>query len=271
MESQQLQTYRTLPPIQREVQSSSLTGCSPSFSSSVVAVLENQTPMNGLDFFNSKYQQRRHNLYRRMSRTTSSGWGQLLETWKGRQKFLQKQARHLLRDRKMVNVSSRLPFNLHNRVIHDSLGSRSRSQSPGYNASEEYPTDDNDSYRLLHQQPSSHKQPYEQKYPVYYQTSRSRSPSAEPAPTENEHEAVRPAAILSLKLVGISESERGRTRERTAKPTGLGGGALTAQSSDMKATNPSAASPPSSLDINFINPVLSSWSDPFPRPPFNRP
>ncbi|KAJ3569164.1 hypothetical protein NP233_g5232 [Leucocoprinus birnbaumii] len=172
---------------------------------------------------------------------------------------------------KMVNVSSRLPFNLHNRVIHDSMGSRSRSQSPGYNASEEYPTDDNDSYRLLHQQPSSHKQPCEQKYPVYYQTSRSRSPSAELASTENEHEAARPAAILSLKLVGISESERGRTRERTAKPTGLGGGALTAQSSDMKATNPSAASPPSSLDINFINPVLSSWSDPFPRPPFNRP
>jgi hypothetical protein len=32
-----------------------------------------------------------------------------------------------------------------------------------------------------------------------------------------------------LRLVGVTDNERGRARERTAKPTGLGGGAVGSQ------------------------------------------
>lgn len=177
---------------------------------------------------------------------------------------------------KMVNVSSRLPFNLHNRVIHDSIGSRSRSQSLGYNSFDDYnPNEDDDSYRkLLHQQHSSHKQIYEQRYPVYYQNSQSRSPSVRPSTTVTEHEADRPAAILSLRLVGATQAERGRTRERTAKPTGLGGGNVSSSnkhhapihSTNVEAPGPSTSSPPQ-FELEFINPVLSSWNDTTPHRP----
>ncbi|KXN82466.1 hypothetical protein AN958_02527 [Leucoagaricus sp. SymC.cos] len=126
---------------------------------------------------------------------------------------------------KMVNVSSRLPFNLYNRVIHDSIGSRSRSQSLGHEDHDEYERASSENYHFLpHRQPSLQKQLGEQRYPVHYNSLRSRSPSAEVVSTTTNREAEHPPAILSLRLVGPTENERGRARQRTAQPTGLGGG-----------------------------------------------
>jgi len=114
--------------------------------------------------------------------------------------------------RKMVDVCSQLPFNLHNRVIHDSFESRSRSQSTDYDTS-----DEEGYHSLVRRHNLTQKRAYELRYPVYYQTSRSRSPSIGLSSTSIAHD--RPTAILSLRLVGVTEIERGRTRARAAEST----------------------------------------------------
>ncbi|XP_006456965.1 hypothetical protein AGABI2DRAFT_188734 [Agaricus bisporus var. bisporus H97] len=167
---------------------------------------------------------------------------------------------------KMVNLSSRLPFNLHHRVLHDSLGSVSRSNSVGYGGLDyfEHPNDSSElSDRHLDQE-----NPREDAFTyTYHPSSRSHSVSDRRRSASEERETVRPAAVLNLRLVGVTETERGRALERTVKPIGLGGGsavASTSQSSQLH--NPideiNSGSDAGPVSINLIDPkdmVLSSW------------
>ncbi|KAF9445214.1 hypothetical protein P691DRAFT_282509 [Macrolepiota fuliginosa MF-IS2] len=138
---------------------------------------------------------------------------------------------------KMVNVSSRLPFNLHNRVTHDSLGSGSRSNSLDYGGYGYYGHESDSSYGVsnTHQ---TRKHAQEDSY-VYnhYASSRSPSLSGRERSYSTEREAERPAAILNLRLVGVTETERGRARERTTQPTGLGGGIVASPSNKLTSPN----------------------------------
>lgn len=134
----------------------------------------------------------------------------------------------------MVNLSSRLPFNLHNRVLHDSLGrSGSRSNSVDYGQFDNY-EHENGSFRNLPSHQHFHPEQEQEDNGFtynYHHASRSYSPTDRPRSPSAEREVERPAAILKLRLVGVTEAERGRARERTAKPTGLGGGSAAASGS----------------------------------------
>lgn len=146
----------------------------------------------------------------------------------------------LLESRKMVDVCSHLPFNLHNRVIHDIIESRSRSQSTDYDASDE------ESYRsLVRRHNLTQKRAYELRYPVYYETSRSRSPSIGLGSTSVAREVDRPTAILNLRLVGVTETERGRTKARAIDSTGCDGGNSlgSAKTLHVKISDPSTVCP----------------------------
>jgi len=145
-----------------------------------------------------------------------------------------------LESRKMVDVCAQLPFNLHNRVIHDIIESRSRSQSTDYDASDE------ESYRsLVRQHNLTQKRAYELRYPVYYETSRSRSPSIGLGSTSIAYEADRPAAILNLRLVGVTETERGRTKARAIDSMSCDGGSSLNSTGTfhVKKSNPSVVCP----------------------------
>jgi hypothetical protein len=109
--------------------------------------------------------------------------------------------------------------------MHDSLGSASRSNSIGYEGFDyfEHPNDSND----LSNQHLSQENPREDAFTyTYHPSSRSHSVSDRQRSASEEREIDRPPAILNLRLVGITEAERGRALERTAKPTGLGGGSM---------------------------------------------
>jgi len=137
----------------------------------------------------------------------------------------------------MVDVCSQLPFNLHNRVIHDIIESRSRSQSTDYDTSDE------ESYRsLVRRHNLTQKRAYESRYPVYYETSRSRSPSIGLGSTSVAREANGPTAILNLRLVGVTETERGRTKGR-ANSTGYDGGNSLGSTKTLHVTDPSVVCP----------------------------
>jgi hypothetical protein len=71
---------------------------------------------------------------------------------------------------------------------------------------------------------------------TYHPPSRSHSVSDRQRSTSEEREIEGPPAILNLRLVGVTETERGRALERTAKPTGLGGGSMVP--SDTQLTKP---------------------------------
>jgi hypothetical protein len=58
---------------------------------------------------------------------------------------------------------------------------------------------------------------------------------------ETEREVERPAAILNLRLVGATEVERGRTKERSTKPTGLGGGSVSIPKPNLSTGSANAA------------------------------
>ncbi|TFK33257.1 hypothetical protein BDQ12DRAFT_727892 [Crucibulum laeve] len=119
---------------------------------------------------------------------------------------------------KMVNVGSQIPFNLHNRPLPpDSLHSISRSTSVSFDMSSD------------HLAPGQYRRPYMPATQPYAQPSyldsheliagglRERSNS----PVQGAAMLPKANPILNVRLVGFQESHRGRTRERTAQPTGL--------------------------------------------------
>lgn len=121
---------------------------------------------------------------------------------------------------KMVNVASRIPFNLHNQVIpHAESSSRSASRSIDdrydsryyYNAYSEYHSSNDN----------------RQRGNFYGRGNRSRSPSHSPhagsfnggQPQEDITEQPKPTPILNLRLVGYNENQfRGRARARGPVP-----------------------------------------------------
>jgi hypothetical protein len=122
----------------------------------------------------------------------------------------------------MVNVASRIPFNIHNRVI-----PQEKSQSVSRSASRSF----DDSYRQPHSnfdhhqrnRPSYHAN-YPNNYPHTSCSSSSLGPGAGPSSGTQSltFEQPRPAPVLNVRLVGYTDANtRGRTRERGPHPTGL--------------------------------------------------
>lgn len=118
--------------------------------------------------------------------------------------------------RKMVNVGSQLPFNLHNQVIpepeaHDSISrSPSRSDVSGYY----YNSYQTDSRRQNHHNGRRHGRGFSLR-------SRSASPSHTPSAVITDQP--KPNPILNVRWVGFTPKElknRGRQRERKASQSG---------------------------------------------------
>ena len=122
----------------------------------------------------------------------------------------------------MVNVVSRIPFNIHNRVI-----PQEKSQSVSRSASRSF----DDSYRQPHpnfdhhqrNRPSYHAN-YLNNYPHTSCSPSSLGPEAGPSSGTQSLtlEQLRPAPVLNVRLVGYTGTNtRGRTKERGPHPTGL--------------------------------------------------
>ncbi|KIM38693.1 hypothetical protein M413DRAFT_240537 [Hebeloma cylindrosporum] len=122
---------------------------------------------------------------------------------------------------KMVNVASRIPFNIHNRVI-----PQEKSQSVSRSASRSFDDDYPQHYSNFHDH-QRNRPAYHANYLYNPETSRSSSslgPEAGPSSGTQSltFEQPRPAPILNIRLVGYTDtSARGRTRERGPHPTGL--------------------------------------------------
>ena len=102
----------------------------------------------------------------------------------------------------MVNVTSHLPFNLHNRVLPDN--SRSGSRSVDVYPSQGY---DDDSNARLRPQRWSSQERYRSKSPSHdIQRTHSRPSS----PDSGYRETVRREPILNVRLVGFVPPSRGR-------------------------------------------------------------
>ena len=122
----------------------------------------------------------------------------------------------------MVNVGSRIPFNIHNRVI-----PQEKSQSVSRSASRSFDDNDPQPYPNFHDhqrnRPSYHAN-YLNNYPHTSRSSSSLGPEAGPSSGTQSLtlEQPRPAPILNVRLVGYTDTNpRGRTRERGPHPTGL--------------------------------------------------
>ena len=126
----------------------------------------------------------------------------------------------------MVNVASRIPFNIHNRVIpHEKSQSVSRSASPSFDDNYLQPYSDFDGHRR--NRPS-----YHANYLNNYTSCSLSSLSPEAGPSSCTQSLMlkppRPPPVLNVRLVGYTGTNaRGRTRKRGPHPTDLpspGGG-----------------------------------------------
>ena len=122
----------------------------------------------------------------------------------------------------MVNVASRIPFNIHNRVIpYEKSQSVSRSASRSFD--DNYPQPYSNFHDHQRNRPSYHAN-YLNNYPHTSRSSSFLGPEAGPSSGTQSLtlEQPRPAPILNVRLVGYTDTNtRGRTRERGPHPTGL--------------------------------------------------
>lgn len=124
----------------------------------------------------------------------------------------------------MVNVASRIPFNLHNQVIpKEESGSRSASRSIDDQYDSRYY---NNTYSDYHYSNYD----YRQRVNIFARGngSRSASPSPRAGPSNGDQqeedvtEQPKPTPILNIRLVGYDDTQfRGRTRARGPVPSGL--------------------------------------------------
>lgn len=169
----------------------------------------------------------------------------------------------------MVDISSRLPFNLHNRIIHDSLGSGSRSGSLEYGRDDFYEHNNSNygsygfsgSYQRTSQRPTHE----ETRTSDHHLMLRASSPSEQLHSEFTGDEPSRPAAALNIRLVGITDNERGRTRQRTVTPTGLGSGGTIPPKGESKITHVTLEEDPTSCTVSNLTLVLP-WNLHHPPP-----
>jgi len=122
----------------------------------------------------------------------------------------------------MVNVASRIPFNIHNRVIpQEKSESISRSPSRSFDDNHLQP---HPNFHDHHRNRPSYHANYLYNYPPTSRSSSSAGPEAGPSSGTQSLtlEQPRPAPILNVRLVGYTDTNtRGRTKERGPHPTGL--------------------------------------------------
>ncbi|KAK2465857.1 hypothetical protein APHAL10511_001498 [Amanita phalloides] len=162
---------------------------------------------------------------------------------------------------KMVNVTSHLPFNLHNRVLPDDslANSRSGSRSIDLYHSRGYEDELND--RLQQRRRSSHGR--------YRTGSQSRPPSvhdhqrtySRPSSPDSTYKTVRREPIFNLRLIGYNPADRGRSMLSSKHSDTAQEKSPDSESARSSASPDIQTSLESHLQLRGAELICTSWGD----------